>query len=90
MTKDEARKEAILKLTQVLKLGYNQTALVYSGEVCAFCQAILKFDKDDMPLEEIGEFWSKTAQESVLAHPDCTPLGIEAIQEGKDPEWSMA
>jgi hypothetical protein len=46
--------------------------------------------EDGYYAEEVGEFWSETMQDSVLGHPDCTPLGIDAIFMGEDPEWKMA
>lgn len=49
---------------------------------CHFCGS----DPDD----EMGEFWSAVLQRAVVGHPDCLPMGIDATQEGKDPEWSMA
>lgn len=62
---------------------------------CHFCDEELRDGAggskgDGLFLEEVGEFWSRTLQKSVLGHPDCTPHGIDAIQEGTDPEWSMA
>lgn len=57
---------------------------------CFWCGAKFKVDKYDMYMEEVGEFWNKSCQQSVLGHPDCTPRGIEDIQLGTDPEWSMA
>lgn len=91
MTKDNSRKKAIHKLVEILKLSsYSQGALVYDANACAFCQALLKQDKDGMYKEEVGEFWSKTLQDTVMAHPDCLPLGIDNTIMGKDPEWSMA
>ena len=40
--------------------------------------------------EEVAELWSDQLQDTVLAHPDCTPRGIEAILMGEDPDWKMA
>jgi hypothetical protein len=60
---------------------------------CHFCEDEIKKDKDGWILEsngEIGEFWSESLQDSVLAHPDCLPLGIDAVFSGEDPEWKMA
>jgi hypothetical protein len=60
---------------------------------CHFCEETIKKDKSGWILEsngEIGEFWSKTLQDSVLAHPDCLPNGADAALTGEDPEWSMA
>jgi hypothetical protein len=60
---------------------------------CHFCGTKIKKDKDGWILPsngEIGEFWSETLQDSVLAHPDCLPNGIDAVFEGSDTEWKMA
>lgn len=57
---------------------------------CYFCNAKFIVDKYEMYEEEVGEFWNKDEQQSVLGHPDCTPLGINAIQQGEDPTWQMA
>lgn len=58
---------------------------------CFFCEAELKVQgPSDFFTEEVGEFWSETLQASVLGHPDCLPLGIDAIFEGTDTEWKMA
>lgn len=58
---------------------------------CYFCKEILKYDISEMSYTtEVGEFWSDKLQDSVLAHPDCTPNGIDAIFNGTDPEWRMA
>jgi hypothetical protein len=46
--------------------------------------------EDGLYVEEVGEFWSEELQDTVLAHPDCTPRGIDAIATGQDPDWSMA
>ncbi len=40
--------------------------------------------------EEVGEFWSEKLQASVLAHPDCLPMGITNTLLGKDDEWKLA
>lgn len=62
---------------------------------CHFCEE--KFTPqpgtsadDGLFEEEVGEFWSENLQDSVLAHPDCLPLGIDAVLTGEDPEWKMA
>lgn len=57
---------------------------------CHFCGSDLLCDDDEMFIEEVGEFWSNQLNRSVLAHPDCLPLGIDATQSGQDPEWKMA
>jgi len=57
---------------------------------CHFCEATLKRNKDGWYTEEVGEFWSDKLQDSVLAHPDCLPLGIDAVFNGEDPDWKMA
>lgn len=59
---------------------------------CHFCQERLRVDPqdDEFYLEEVGEFWSEVLQRSVLAHPDCLPMGITATLLGEDPEWKMA
>lgn len=57
---------------------------------CYFCEAEFKLDKYDMHTEEVGEFWNMEKQDSVLAHADCTPLGIDAILTEQDPVWRMA
>ena len=56
---------------------------------CYFCEEKLK-EYADCPYDEYGEFWSESMQRSVLAHPDCLPVGIDEIQAGKHPEWKMA
>jgi hypothetical protein len=60
---------------------------------CYFCEAEFRMigpKGDQWYAEEVGEFWNKDVQDSVLAHPDCTPFGIDAIFTGEDPVWSMA
>lgn len=57
---------------------------------CYWCGGKFEVDEWDMYTEEVGEFWNKKSQESVLGHPDCTPLGITPIIEGTDPEWELA
>jgi len=62
---------------------------------CHFCGDTFLVEKgsspdDELFAEEVGEFYSNKLQDSVLAHPDCLPLGIEAVLEGNDPEWVMA
>lgn len=59
---------------------------------CHFCQEALLVDShdDDLYEEEVGEFWSEVLQSSVLAHPDCLPMGIDATLSGADPEWKLA
>jgi hypothetical protein len=62
---------------------------------CYFCEERFRFERGSKPsdglyAEEVGEFWSENLQDSVLAHPDCTPMGIDAIFNGTDPEWKMA
>jgi hypothetical protein len=61
----------------------------WSSKHCWFCEEKLRM-RDGMYLDEVGEFWSERLQDSVLGHPDCTPLGIDAIFNGEDPEWKMA
>lgn len=57
---------------------------------CYWCEEPFKKDKYDMYTEEVGEFWNKQEEQSVLGHPDCTPMGIDAVINGEDPVWSMA
>lgn len=84
------RVEAINKLMALLKLtNFNQAAIIYDGNACAFCQALVNHDMSTNT-EEVGEFWSETLSDTVLAHPDCLPMGIDDTLAGKDPEWSMA
>ena len=45
---------------------------------CEICQEPLKVDKYEMYLEEVGEFWDPTKNESLLAHAQC---GIDAELE---------
>ena len=93
MVKNKAEKKANREAMKLFKVQYTIAKDILDGECCAFCQMELKRDEDDMLLEsngEVGEFWSETLNVSVLAHPDCTPLGIDAIQQGEDPEWKMA
>ncbi len=61
-----------------------------SADRCHFCGDKFLMDKYDMYREEVGEFWSDALQDSVLAHPDCLPLGIDAVIAGEDPDWKMA
>ena len=65
----------------------NQLDKPIKFDQCHFCEEHI--DEDDFTTE-IGEFWSRTLQNSVLAHPDCLPNGIDAIFNNTDPEWSMA
>jgi hypothetical protein len=90
MTYNAAQKKAIREIKAFFDVPYQIARDVSNGDRCAFCNMKLKQDKSGMYEEEVGEFWSKTLQNSVLAHPDCLPNGIDAIFEGKDPEWSMA
>jgi len=62
---------------------------------CYFCEEKFLMEpgsspEDELYAEEVGEFWNETLQDSVLAHPDCLPMGIEATLSGEDPEWKMA
>ena len=58
---------------------------------CYFCEEKLKEYPDcRYGSDEHGEFWSESMQRSVLAHPDCLPMGIDATIQGLDPEWKMA
>jgi hypothetical protein len=54
---------------------------------CFFCEEKILMGPMDIPIHEIGEFWSEKLQTSVLAHPDCLP---EGVLEGTNDEWSMA
>lgn len=59
---------------------------------CHFCQErvlVASYDDDEW-MEEVGEFWSEVLNRSVLAHPDCLPMGIDATLSGADPEWKLA
>lgn len=90
MTKDSARKKTIRAIAAKFNVAYRIASQINDGQICAFCQQGLKKDKQGMYKEEVGEFWSEELQNSVLGHPDCTPRGIDTIQNGQDPEWSMA
>jgi hypothetical protein len=93
VVKNAAEKKTNRQAMVFFKVQYTVAKHIMDGDCCAFCQEIIKRDDDDMMLDsngEVGEFWSETLQASVLAHPDCTPLGIDAIFNGKDPEWKMA
>ena len=59
---------------------------------CHFCQEQFLVTPGDNEgfTEEVGEFWSEVLKRSVLAHPDCLPMGITATLEDEDPEWKMA
>lgn len=57
---------------------------------CYFCNERFLRDRYGDYSEEVGEFWHKEKQDTVLGHPDCTPLGIETILMEQDPVWSMA
>jgi hypothetical protein len=62
---------------------------------CYWCGEPFRLERGTMPedglyVEEVGEFWSEEMQDSVLGHPDCTPLGIDAIVRGEDPDWKLA
>lgn len=62
---------------------------------CYFCGDKFRLSRGTKPedgdyAEEVGEFWSEKLQHSVLAHPDCLPMGITNTLEGKDPDWKMA
>lgn len=63
------------------------------GDRCHFCEEVIVRNKgkvNESYIGEIGEFWSVKLNDSVLAHPDCLPLGIDAVFSGEDPEWKMA
>lgn len=66
------------------------SALHADTSKCYFCEGAFEKDKYDMYTEEVGEFWNVKAEDSVLAHPDCTPMGIDAIITGEDKEWKLA
>jgi hypothetical protein len=75
-----------------LSLGIRYANFIAKHEVskyCFFCESRLDMDGSGMYKEEVGEWWSKTLQNSVLGHPDCLP-DCEAALTGNDPEWSMA
>jgi hypothetical protein len=59
---------------------------------CHFCGDTLRTEEgtDDLFVEDVGEFYSNKLNDSVLAHPDCLPMGIDATLNGDDPEWVMA
>jgi hypothetical protein len=58
---------------------------------CHFCGEKLVLDESGMSYTtEVGEFWSDVLNDSVLAHPDCLPRGIDAVITGTDPEWRLA
>lgn len=59
---------------------------------CHFCAERLLTSPNDPGeyTEEVGEFWSSILRASVLAHPDCLPMGVDATLAGEDPEWSLA
>jgi hypothetical protein len=59
----------------------------FKADRCHFCEETV--DPDDFETE-VGEFWSRTKEDTILAHPDCLPLGIDAVFDGTDPEWCMA
>jgi hypothetical protein len=93
MTKNAAEKKANRALMEILDIPYRIAKAINAGERCAFCQMTIKKDKDGWILDsngEVGEFWSETAQTSVLAHPDCLPNGIDTVLAGQDMEWKMA
>jgi hypothetical protein len=62
---------------------------------CYFCGDKFRLRRGTKPedgdyVDEVCEVWSNVLQDSVLTHPDCLPMGIEATQQGEDPEWKMA
>lgn len=57
---------------------------------CYWCGEPFKTDQYGNYTQEVGEFWNRAKQDSVLGHPDCTPMGIDAIFSGEDPVWKMA
>jgi hypothetical protein len=57
---------------------------------CHFCETALRLKADGMEYTtEVGEWWSRSLQDSALAHPDCLPYGLEGTYES-DAEWTMA
>lgn len=61
---------------------------------CYFCEAPFRLEKGTKPedglyAEEVGEWWNKDVQDSVLAHVDCLP-DADAILAGTHPVWCMA
>jgi hypothetical protein len=53
----------------------------------------IKTDEDgylDESNGEVGEFWSDKFQDSVLAHPDCLPNGIDDAYMNPNAEWKPA
>jgi hypothetical protein len=62
---------------------------------CFFCGEKFRLERGSTPedglyTEEVGEWWSEKLQDSVLGHPDCLPMGLDAVLNGDDPEWKMA
>jgi hypothetical protein len=62
---------------------------------CYFCEALFTFEKgtepeDGLYAEQVGEFWNKEKQDSVLAHVDCLPDDADKIILGQHPVWCMA
>lgn len=62
---------------------------------CYWCLERFRYEKgtkpeDGMYLDEVGEWWSESLQDSVLGHPDCLPMGVDATLQGLDPNWCMA
>jgi hypothetical protein len=62
---------------------------------CYWCGSPFLLERGSSPhdglyVKEVGEFFSPTLNDSVLGHPYCTPLGIDAIISGDDPERVMA
>jgi hypothetical protein len=93
MVKNSAEKKANRAIMAFFNVPYRIAKEVNAGDRCAFCNMTIKKDADGWILEsngEVGEFWSNTLQNSLLAHPDCLPNGIDVVITGKDPEWSMA
>ena len=90
MTKNSAEKKATRAIMAHFGIHYTKALRINRGEECAFGGCKLTELPDGTFTEEVGEFWSDKLQNSVLAHPDCTPNGIDAIINGTDPDWKMA
>lgn len=58
--------------------------------ICHFCPSPIEADDTGMPYEEVAEVVPRAGGESVLAHIDCVPGGVESAQSGENPDWKMA
>lgn len=93
---NDAHDNAIADKLQLRYIQVHHLDKPYRKHTCHFCDSKLRPQRgtklsDGFYNEEVGEWWSKTREISVLGHPDCLPEGCEdTLNPNIDTEWSMA